>query len=211
MTELTQRILESNLPTVFTGDDVKRLVPDAGKRRRLMKHSVDSGELVKSWGNCYTLDKEYRKDWLNDFLLSNLMIPNSYVSLETALSMDSWIPEAVFVDTCVTSEKSCEIETFFRDFIYVHIPQKNLLAGVETVTFNNGETHLQAKPLKALADMVYERNFNWKNLEPLVESLRIEPDDLETLTGADFDELQGNYGAANVENFLSGIRKELAV
>jgi hypothetical protein len=36
-------------------------------------------------------------------------------------------------------------------------------------------------------------------------------DDLETLTSADFDEIQGNYEAANVENFLAGIRKELGL
>jgi hypothetical protein len=41
--------------------------------------------------------------------------------------------------------------------------------------------------------------------------LRLEMDDLETLTGADFDEIQGNYEASNVKNFLTGIRKELGV
>jgi hypothetical protein len=34
-------------------------------------------------------------------------------------------------------------------------------------------------------------------------------DDLGTLTAADFDEIQGNYESAHVENFLAGIRKEL--
>jgi hypothetical protein len=34
--------------------------------------------------------------------------------------------------------------------------------------------------------------YDWITLDPLVNSLRIEMDDLETLTTDDFDELDGN-------------------
>jgi hypothetical protein len=84
------------------------------------------------------------------------------------------------------------------------------MAGVHHVEIG-AEPHLQAKPLKALADLIFKFNYRWTTIDPLLESLRIEAEDLETLTAADFDEIQGNYEAANVEDFLAGIRKGLGL
>jgi hypothetical protein len=147
---------------------------------------------------------------INTLLLANLLQAPSYISREMALSIDAWIPEAVYMYTSITSGPSRLIKTDRDWFSYLHIPQKNLMAGVHYVELG-AEPHLQAKPLKALADLIFEYNYQWTTLEPLLESLRIEMDELETLTSANFDEIQGNYEAANVENFLAGIRKELCL
>ena len=66
-----------------------------------------------------------------------------------------------------------------------------------------------AKPLKALADTVASRGLDWSGLDPLVESLRIDDERLETLKSVDFEELDGVYRSARARKFLSGIRKEL--
>ncbi len=45
--------------------------------------------------------------------------------------------------------------------------------------------------------------------EPLEESLRIEPEYLEALTSADFEELEGLYKSRRAKRFLAGLRKGL--
>ena len=67
-----------------------------------------------------------------------------------------------------------------------------------------------AKPLKALADYVASRGLDWTDSSPLVESLRIDEDNLETLETEDFEELEGVYKSARARKFLAGLRKELA-
>jgi hypothetical protein len=85
-----------------------------------------------------------------------------------------------------------------------------LLASVRKVNSGNN-IYYQAKPLKALADYIYVLKYNWRTLEPVIDSLRIERERIETLTSKDFNEIQGNYNSSNVERFLEGIRKELRV
>jgi hypothetical protein len=50
---------------------------------------------------------------------------------------------------------------------------------------------LEAKPLKALTGYVYTNNYDWNSVKPLRQSLRIDNDNLMSLTGGDFDELTG--------------------
>ena len=66
-----------------------------------------------------------------------------------------------------------------------------------------------AKPLKALADYVAVRGKDWISSEPLVESLRIDEDNLDSLATEDFNELDGVYKSARARKFLAGLRKEL--
>jgi hypothetical protein len=210
MNAITRKIIDHKLPSVFTGDALKRLEPDDPTRRSLLADALHSGDLIRIYHDIYTLGDDHREDVVNDYLLANLIKPGSYLSLEMALRNVNWIPEHVFAHTSVTSGAPCEIRTEFGRFEYTYLPQKNYFAGVRQVHYGD-ETHWQAKPLKALADYVYRMGYDWDTLEPLTESLRIEEDDLATLTAADFDEVQGNYGVHNVEHFLTGIRKELAV
>ena len=64
---------------------------------------------------------------------------------------------------------------------------------------------------QALADMVASRGLDWSGCRPLIESMRIEPDDLETLTAEDFESLEGAYYSKRARRFLSGLRKDLEV
>jgi hypothetical protein len=146
----------------------------------------------------------------NSNVLAQKFVPDSYISLESALRNAGWIPEAVYVIISVTTSTKKVINTPFRRFYYEIIPQRNIYTGTVRQTYYD-DNYREAKPLKALADYIYERSLDWTTIEPLVESLRIEIDDLETLTGDDFNELEGNYESSFVERFLSGIRKELRV
>jgi len=137
-------------------------------------------------------------------------VPDSYVSMESVLSDISWIPEAVYCVTSVTRGNNRLIETKFGRYSYVNLPQKEIMAGVRIID-RSPYKYKTASPLKSLADIIYEREYNWTTLEPLYKSFRIEYDNLETLTKEDFDELHETYAVSNVENFLIGIRKELAL
>jgi hypothetical protein len=143
--------------------------------------------------------------------LANQFNADSYISLETALWLEGWIPDYVDEIASVTSRPSSLLKTDMGRFSYTYILQKNLFSGVRDP--GQGQSpNRQAKPLKALADCVYDHNYSFISLNGLVNSSRIELERLETLTALDFDEIQGNYEAAPyVETFLDGIRKELRV
>ena len=95
-------------------------------------------------------------------------------------------------------------------FSYVMVKQSPMMAGVLSIDGGQG-SFFMATPLKALADMVASRGLNWTECRPLVESLRIEPDELEGLTAEDFEMLDGVYYSKRARNFLAGIRRELQV
>jgi hypothetical protein len=210
MNRLTESILAYNLPPIFTVDDVKRLEPEDNVRHCQMRRAMVKGDIIRIRRGYYTLNKIYRKKLINQYVLAQRLVPGSYISFETALRDVGWIPEFVRAIKSTTLKNRNSIDTHYGTFSYESIPQKGLYIG----TVRRGDTndcYVEAKPLKALADFVYERKYEWTTLEPLIESLRIEIDDLETLTPRDFDELEGNYESSLVENFLSGIRRELAV
>jgi hypothetical protein len=210
MNRITRKILEHNLPTVFTADDLRLLEREDNKRYCQMRWALARGDIVRIRRGVYALNKIFRKELINEHLLAGKFVPTSYISLETALMDAGWIPEFVYEIASVTSGQAKFIRTIFCNFSYVYIPQKNLLAGTEQM-YDGEEYYREAKPLKALADYIYEKKLTWNSLDPLIKSLRIEIDELETLTAKDFNELEGNYESVNVEEFLKGIRKELQV
>jgi hypothetical protein len=210
MNRLTRSILEQNLPPVFTREAVKSLEPDDNVRYCQMRRAIASGDIIRIRRGYYTLNKIYGRGLPNSNVLAQKFVPESYISLESALRDAGWIPEAVYVITSVAANTQKIIDTPFRRFYYEIIPQRDIYTGIIKHSYYD-DYYREAKPLKALADYIYERSLDWTTLEPLVESLRIEIDDLETLTGEEFDELEGNYESTPVERFLSGIRKELQV
>lgn len=210
MNALVERIKESEITSIFTPAHLYNFGLDKVEVDEMLREAVVKYDIVHIKDDIYTLGKSLRKEFITDEVLAQKLVPDSYVSREFVLSQISWIPEGVFIVTCVTSGQDQKIDTEYGRYRYVNLHQKNYMAGVRKYTegFNS---YYKATPLKALADMICEREYYWTTLEPLYESLRIEDWDLETLTGADFDELHGSYGIPFVEDFLYGIRKELSV
>lgn len=65
-----------------------------------------------------------------------------------------------------------------------------------------------ATPLTALADYVYMYKKNWTNLEPVVEDLRIDVDEI-LKAPRDHFLIYKNYNCRRVINFFKGILEEL--
>ncbi|GAB1483560.1 hypothetical protein MASR2M78_23760 [Treponema sp.] len=66
-----------------------------------------------------------------------------------------------------------------------------------------------ASPLKALSDYVYYKRLDWTSIDPLIESLRIEEDQIAELIQADFDEIEGNYTSLRDRRFLEAFQKDV--
>ena len=206
MHNLTTQILKKDLPAVFEMDQIRKL-PSFPE----LEDALKSGEIIWLTGDFYTLNNHLRKSPIDVNPLSARIDPTSYVSTKSALRNNDWIPEHVYVCTCVSAKKAVHISCKIIAFDYVLVNQKDPFKGTEIVDYY-GTPFRQAKPLKALADLVAADNLDWVGTDPLLNSMRIEEENIETLKSEDFDEIQGNYiGYPNVDLFLGSLRKELSL
>ena len=210
MNRLVKKIIEEVPVSVFTPLEISMLIPgSADIRYALVKRAIAEGDIIRIKRGLYTLSPLYRKGYLNPYTVSLMILGPSYISVETALSNCGWIPEAVRAITAVTSHTPIEFVTPIGYFTYERVPQKTLLAGVDRLLDASGNVWFQAMPLKALADYVYLHGCNWTSSRPLVESLRIDEENLQEITKEDFLELDDNYTNSRVVKFLQGLKKEL--
>ena len=212
MNLLAEKAFKLATTGVFTYTDA--LVWLGGTRnavRSKIMRAIDSGEILHIRRGLYCLAKPYNRVGISRNILANLIYGPSYVSLETALSFHGWIPEAFHSVSSVSLGRARTFETPLGYFDYVQIKQMPLLSGVIRVTGERESegSYYMAKPLKAIADYVASRGLDWTGREPLIESLRIEEENLESLSSADFDELDGVYKSLRARKMLALLRKEL--
>lgn len=211
MKKLTEKAFEFSKTGLFTYVDV--LVWLDGSRdsvNGIVKRAILSGEILHMHRGLYCLAGKYNRHILDRNSFANLIYGPSYISMETALSIHGWIPEAVHSVISVSQGRAKTFETPLGVFDYVQVKQRPLYSGVERMETGDKElTFFVAKPLKALADYVASRRLDWTGVAPLEESLRIEAESLDELKSADFDELDGVYKSLRARRFLNGLRKEL--
>ena len=210
MNFLAEKAIGHTKTGIFTFGDVLTWLPHA-TRAAVYAHvqrALKSGEVIQLRRGLYHLSSSVFPALVSTEMLANLIYGPSYVSLESALSYHGWIPEAVHNCTSVTSGRPRHFDTPHGRFSYVRLKQTPLMAGVlcEQAT---GGTFLVATPLKALADIVAARGLDWGDSGPLVSSLRIESEDIESFSSEDFDMLDGVYYSRRARTFLAGLRKEL--
>jgi len=211
MQRLTEIILERVPHGVFTHTEVALLAGGSPDRvYSLVKRAIRAGEILHIRRGFYCLAPKYLRHSLSVMALAQRLRGPSYISLESALSRHGVIPEAVHTIVSVCDKRSCTFDTPVGRFQYVRVPQRTLYEQVERVVEPDGEAVFLASPAKALADYVYARRLNWTSAEPLVGSLRIEPDRLTEIDTVDIDALLANYDSRRVQRFLKGLKKELA-
>jgi predicted transcriptional regulator of viral defense system len=210
MNRLTDRIFENTPQGYFTSQDVVALFPESPDTRfGLVKRAIAGGEIIHIRRGLYCLAPKYQKKKINLYALAQHIYGPSYVSLESALSWHGWIPEAVYTLTSVSSGKSKEFKTPLGTFSYDRVPQSVFYSGVERSSDEAGNIFLMATPMKALADYVYVNKKDWTGLKPAVESLRIEPEAIESVTSDDIDALTYSYTSRRIQKFIKGLRKDL--
>ena len=210
MNKVPERVFERLPWSQFTTQDLAVLFPGSEDRRYgLVKRALASGEIIRIRRGLYCLTPKYQKKSVNLYALAQHVHGPSYISLESALSWHGWIPEAVHAVTSVSFKKSREFKTPLGIFSYDRVPQRVFYTEVERLTDASGNVFLMARPLKALADYVYVRKREWAGIEAMASDLRIEPEELEQITGGMLDALSGNYCDPRVKRFLERLREDL--
>lgn len=127
--------------------DVFGISPKTGSV--FLSRNLKSGLFVKLRNNYYMLKDSHPSLQL----IANKLYQPSYISLETALSHYSIIPEVVYAVTSVTTKPTREFKTPKGVFSYQRI-KKEVFTGYSPVTLE-GHVVLLAEPEKALADYLY--------------------------------------------------------
>jgi hypothetical protein len=177
----------------------------------VLKRALAAGEVLRVARGMYCLRSDFLNFKLDPHVFTSLIDGPSYLSFESALAYRGWIPEAVYSFASASLGRSREFETPFGVFSYKRVPQKNFYAGVERVQLEREGAFFLAGPLKALSDLVYLNGWNWDSAKPVVESLRVEEENLGELKSEDFEEIAGCYRSGRVRKFLAGLRKDLGL
>ncbi|GBU27100.1 hypothetical protein R84B8_00623 [Treponema sp. R8-4-B8] len=204
-------IKDRSLPSLFTFVDFEKRGYDKILFEKELLEGLEKKYIDRVYGDIYTLDSKYRNTVIPKCVLSQMIDPDSYVSMQYVLSDYNWIPEMIFSVTSVTHGQDKMVDTSrYGSFIYIPLYKDINPAGIYIEEDFEG-TYKVAKPLRALCDLLYFKNKNWPwCIDNLYEVLRISEYSLkEDLTSKDFDELQGVYKDCKIERFLEISRVEL--
>ncbi|MFT5608664.1 MAG: putative transcriptional regulator of viral defense system [Gammaproteobacteria bacterium] len=216
MNSLTQCIAKAGYSDkTLTDKQLARLVGGSAQRRYgLVNRALKAGELVRIQRGVYALADDFRQNSLHPFYIANTLHSGSYVSMESALAYYGWIPEAVYVTTnVIRGRRSKEINhERFGQIIFtpLAINRYSFLELVERVQLND-QTILMAKPIRALMDLVYERKLDWQGLDWFEQSLRIDNENLSSVSAGDMTTLKTIYKHKRMQQFLVQFEQALEI
>lgn len=156
MQSLTQILTKEGLRNkVITDSHLKRLLDGSDQRRyHLVNRAIKAGELVRLRSGLYVLASELRENASHPYALAQMLVPGSYVSLESALSFHGWIPEAVYTTTSIVPGRKAKKYSHeqFGQFTFnpLAIQQGYFLELVNRIQVDK-QTFLVAKPARQSA------------------------------------------------------------
>lgn len=163
-------------------------------------NEVKKGNLIYINRGLYETEKNTPGHLLGSYIKSP-----SYLSFEYVLAFYSIIPEFVYVYTLATT-KERHITSYtnsFGSFEFRDVPSDAFLSGVQSIE-ENGYTYFMATKEKALCDLLYTKpplNSKKQLLSFLIDSLRIDLDDLKSMNHDDIIELADLYKSTNLKIF----------
>lgn len=213
MLKLTETIIESkHRGHIFTSEDLIHLLDGTpSSRYGAINKALKKQEIIRLHRGIYILNKKYLTKAFSKFYLASRIQFRSYVSLESALSFHGWIPERISAVMNVTAQtRSKSVSNDYGEFNYYHIPVNNyeFLTGVQRFE-EQGQPFLLATPLRALTDLIYVRKIEKINLDYLINSLRIEFEDLLTITQNEIFSISNVYRSKRVLDFLTLLQQEI--
>ncbi len=215
MQTLTEKVFELAPPGgLFDDSVVRNLFPglSLGARKLLVYRAVGHGEVHRLKPGTYCLAEEYSRSHLHPFVLAAVLHSPSHVSLESALSMHGLIPEAVYGVSSVTVRRSRSFNTPLGHFSFQRVPASQPRAGVEVVRVGGDAWAFVARPVRAVADLVYlRRDVRWESdgISFLTKSMRIEEEDLHEMPLDDLEEVREIIRNRRVRAYLAGLKKEI--
>jgi hypothetical protein len=200
-------------PTLYLTDTEINVLIDGNPNSRYskVKRWLKNGDLIHLRRGLYCLGEKLagnRKP--HPFAAAQRIYSPSYISLESALAYHQLIPEAVYAITSVTTKRKNEFDNPLGKFKYAHLPLENFYLDVELISENN-EQFFMAKPWKAIGDYIFCYKKEWRNLEPLFKSLRVERENLPSLRHEEVEGLIDYYQHRRLTRFFNGIKKELSL
>lgn len=215
MQTLTEKVFKLAPPGgLFDETVVRNVFPEAseGARKLHVHRATSCGEVLRLRPGLFMLAREFRKSEAHPFAVAAALHYPSHVSLESALAFHGLIPEAVYQVSSVTESRSREFRTPLGVFTFQRVPARSPLAGTETVQVDGVFWVFVATPLRAIADLVYlNRTVSWETDGSafLTESMRIEKDDLRTISFRVFDAVRESIRDKRTREYLLGLREEL--
>lgn len=210
MLDFTKQLLNSKFRRdILTPNLISIMSNKRGKTLELLiSRALKNEELIRLKRGMYMLHPKL--DGTGDydkFNIANQLIPFSYISLQSALSYHSLIPEAVYQTTSISlNTRSCKFTNYFNSFYYSHLPT-NRYESLNGVLFV--ENALMASPLRAIADYVYKYKVEFQPFDFLVNNLRIEEESIIALDLSSLHLLLKTYRSKRVKHFLKLLHKEI--
>lgn len=151
--------------------------------RDCISRLVKNGILLRLKNGFFLITDKIKNESIPTEQIANLLYGPSYLSLEYAMSYYGMIPEAVYVRTSITTNRSKNFYTPISTFSYSHLSLDRYCVGISHKENEWGGFSI-ATPEKALADHVFQlcQGLNHDELlVDLIESKRIEPETLKSL------------------------------
>lgn len=194
----------------FSETELVNAFGHGARRYALAKRAFASGELIRLKRGLYCLGERHRHGPPNLFEIAQRMYGPSYVSFESALSYHGWIPESVPTVTSACARRSKTFNTPVGIFSFTHLPARVFLTGAERIAKDRG-AFFMASPWKALVDYVWANKKDWRGLQPLIKSLRIDEERLKDLPVAELEEIDAACKSGRVSKFIEGVIREAGV
>jgi hypothetical protein len=177
---------------------------------------LKQGIIIRIKKGIYIFGKKYARQPFSRELLANLIYGPSYVSLDYALHYHGLIPERVEALTSITSGRTRRFTTPVGLFTYHGVPINAYYTGITRIELEGGRSFLIATPEKALADKIYtDRGTGIRTQAAmsvyLLESLRIDPEDMSGLDTERLNDITKHYKSRNLDilcDFVCRIRAE---
>ncbi len=210
MNKITDIVLENISYDVFSYSAINNVLSGSAHRKQaLIKRAIAQQEIIHLRRGLYCLSQKYRRKPLDLFSVAQQLYGPSYISFESALSYHGWIPESVPVIASACVPRSKDLTTPLGVFSFDRVPSRIFYQHVATVPSPSGAHFFMATPLKAVMDYVYVHKKDWKGLVPLIKSLRIDTEFLNTLTKAELLLFKDSYPSRHVQRFIQSLEKEL--
>lgn len=162
-----QKLIDKGL-NIFTPLQFKELFGvSESSAQKFIHNYTKKGLFIKLRNGLYT----FKDEEISVFQVANKIYSPSYISLETALSYYSIIPENVYSVTSVTSKPTREFNALDLSFTYSGI-KRSCFCGYYLRQDDNS-SFLIAEPEKALADYLYFVSLNKKNLNQRLDTAKI--------------------------------------
>jgi len=207
MNELVKKLRKNKVKNIFTLNEAKSLIKN--NFDFLLDEAIKNKWINYIYKNIYALAGECKTALVNSYILAQIIDPDCYVSTLYVLSDYDWVPEYNCNITCVTTNEEKRIDTKeYGSFIYRKLYDKYISAGIYEIKERN-KKYRMAKPLRALCDLIYQRNEKIEYIGSVYDALRLEWEYLEALKKKDINELKGKFGIDIIEYFLEDLERRI--